>query len=59
MGRGQSDLARARQGGKLAANIESTRAAVIERYPAYRDPGMKVMTQAAIVGRDIEATSKR
>lgn len=27
--------------------------------PAYRDPGMKVVTQVAIVCRDIEATSKR
>ena len=27
--------------------------------PAYHDPGMKVVTQVAIVCRDIEATSKR
>src|ERR1017187_6955833 len=27
--------------------------------PAYRDPGLKVVTQVAIVCRDIEATSKR
>jgi catechol 2,3-dioxygenase-like lactoylglutathione lyase family enzyme len=27
--------------------------------PAYRDPGMKVVTQVAIVCRDIEITSKR
>ena len=27
--------------------------------PAYHDPGMKVVTQVAIVCRDVEATSKR
>ena len=27
--------------------------------PAYRDPGMKIVTQVAIVCRDIEVTSKR
>src|ERR1017187_9214842 len=34
-------------------------AAAPAQTPAYRDPGMKVVTQVAIVCRDIEATSKR
>jgi len=36
---------------------ESTRRSVASWSPPYRDPGLRVVTQVAIVCRDIEATS--
>jgi catechol 2,3-dioxygenase-like lactoylglutathione lyase family enzyme len=44
---------------KLAFVLAFLPAIAPAQSPAYHDPGMKVVTQVAIVCRDIEATSKR
>lgn len=44
---------------KLAFVLAFLPAMAPAQSPAYHDPGMKVVTQVAIVCRDIEATSKR
>jgi catechol 2,3-dioxygenase-like lactoylglutathione lyase family enzyme len=44
---------------KLAFVLALLPAVAPAQSPAYHDPGMKVVTQVAIVCRDIDATSKR
>jgi hypothetical protein len=44
---------------KLAFVLAILPAIAPAQGPAYHDPGMKVVTQVAIVCRDIESTSKR
>ncbi|HTT60546.1 MAG TPA: VOC family protein [Bryobacteraceae bacterium] len=44
---------------KLAFVLAILPAIASAQGPAYHDPGMKLVTQVAIVCRDIEATSKR
>ena len=44
---------------KLAFVLALFPAIAPAQSPAYHDPGMKVVTQVAIVCRDVEATSKR
>lgn len=44
---------------KLVFLLALLPALVPAQSPAYHDPGMKVVTQVAIVCRDIDATSKR
>jgi hypothetical protein len=44
---------------KLAFALAILPAIAPAQGPAYHDPGMKVVTQVAIVCRDIESTSKR
>src|SRR5689334_2826677 len=44
---------------KLGFLLAFFRAIALGQSPAFHDPGMKVVTQVAIVCRDIEATSKR
>lgn len=44
---------------KLAFALAILLAIAAAQGPAYHDPGMKVVTQVAIVCRDVESTSKR
>lgn len=44
---------------KLAFSLVLLAAPAFAQSPAYHDPGMKVVTQVAIVCRDIDAASKR